>query len=74
MNKGTLIRKVNEKLDKITNSIYELRDLLDYTETDDLSQIGNDFTDNIVDFISENDNVTSSDILNCISEYYDNKK
>jgi len=74
MNKGTLIRKVNEKLDKITNSIYELRDLLDDTENDDLSQIGNDFTDNIVDFISENDNVTSSDILNCISEYYDNKK
>jgi hypothetical protein len=74
MNKGTLTRKVNEKLDKITNSIYELRDLLDDTENDDLSQIGNDFTDNIVDFISENDNVTSSDILNCISEYYDNKK
>lgn len=74
MNKGTLMRKVNEKLDKITNSIYELRDLLDDTENDDLSQIGNDFTDNIVDFISENDNVTSSDILNCISEYYDNKK
>jgi len=74
MNKGTLMRKVNEKLDKITNSIYELRDLLDDTENDDLSQIGNDFTDNIVDFISENDNVTSSDILNYISEYYDNKK
>lgn len=74
MNKGTLIRKVNEKLDKVTNAIYELRDLLDDTENDDLSQMGNDFADALADFISDNDTITSSDILGYIDEYYGNKK
>lgn len=70
MNKGTLIRKINEKIDKITNSIYELRDLLDDTENGDLSQMGNDLADGMVEFISDNDIVTSSDILEYIDEYY----
>ena len=70
MNKGTLTRKINEKIDKITNSIYELRDLLDDTENGDLSQMGNDLADAMIEFISENDIVTSSDILEYIEEYY----
>lgn len=74
MNKGTLIRKVNEKIDKITNAIYELRDLLDDTENDDLSQYGNDLADAMVEFISDNDTATSSDILAYIEEYYGKKK
>ena len=74
MNKGTLIRKINEKIDKITNSIYELRDLLDDTENDDLSQMGNDISDAMVEFISDNEVTTSSDILEYIEEYYGKKK
>jgi flagellin-specific chaperone FliS len=70
MNKGTLTRKINEKVDKITNSIYELRDLLDDTENGDLSQMGNDLADAMIEFISDNDIVTSSDILEYIEEYY----
>jgi flagellin-specific chaperone FliS len=70
MNKGTLTRKINEKIDKITNSIYELRDLLDDTENGDLSQMGNDLADAMIEFISDNDIVTSSDILEYIEEYY----
>lgn len=70
MNKGTLTRKINEKIDKITNSIYELRDLLDDTENGDLSQMGNDLADAMVEFISDNDIVTSSDILEYIEEYF----
>lgn len=74
MNKGTLIRKINEKLDKITNAIYDLRDLLDDTENDDLSQMGNDLSDAMVEYISDNDVVTSSDILEYIEEYYGKKQ
>jgi hypothetical protein len=74
MNKGTLTRKVNEKLDKITNVIYELRDLLDDTENEDLSQMGNDLADALIDFISDNDIVTSSDIITYIDEYYGKKQ
>lgn len=74
MNKGTLIRKINEKIDKITNSIYDLRDLLDDTENDDLSQMGNDLADAMVEFISDNDTTTSSDILEYIEEYYGKKQ
>jgi len=73
MNKGTLIRKVNEKLDKITNTICDLRDLLDDTENDDLSSLGNDFADAMTEYISDNDTVTSSDIIEYINEY-DNAK
>jgi len=73
MNKGTLIRKINEKLDKITNAICDLRDLLDDTENDDLSSLGNDFADAMLEYISNNDNVTSSDIIEYINEYYSNK-
>jgi len=74
MNKGTLIRKINEKIDKITNSIYELRDLLDDTENDDLSQMGNDFADALVETIHDNSIMTSSDIILYVEEYYGNKK
>jgi len=74
MNKGTLIRKINEKIDKITNAIYDLRDLLDDTENDDLSQMGNDLADAMVEFISNNDTATSSDILAYIEEYYGKKQ
>lgn len=73
MNKGTLIRKVNEKLDKITNAICDLRDLLDDTENDDLSSLGNDFADVMTEYISDNDTVTSSDIIEYINEYYNTK-
>jgi len=73
MNKGTLIRKITEKQDKITNAICALRDLLDDTENDDLSSLGNDFADAMLEYISNNDNVTSSDIIEYINEYYSNK-
>lgn len=71
MNKGTLLRKVNEKLDKITNAAYELRDLLDEVEDSELSEIGNEFADALVEFISSNDDVTSGDILEYIDEYFE---
>jgi len=74
MNKGTLIRKINEKIDKITNAIYDLRDLLDDTENDDLSQMGNDLADAMVEYISDNDIVTSGDMLEYIEEYYGKKQ
>jgi flagellin-specific chaperone FliS len=74
MNKGTLVRKINEKIDKITNAIYDLRDLLDDTENDDLSQMGNDLADAMVEFISDNDTITSSDIIEYIEEYYGKKQ
>lgn len=71
MNKGTLLRKVNEKLDKLTNVVYELRDLLDEIEDEQLSEIGNDFANGVVDYISSNDVATSSDILEYIEEYFE---
>ena len=74
MNKGTLIRKINEKIDNIANSIYDLRDLLDDTENDDLSQMGNDLADAMIEFISDNDVATSSNILEYIEEYYGKKQ
>jgi len=71
MNKGTLLRKVNEKIDKITNVVYELRDLLDEMEDSQLSEIGNEFADALVEFIATNDTVTSSDLIEYIEEYFE---
>lgn len=71
MNKGTLLRKVNEKIDKITNVVYELRDLLDEMEDSQLSEIGNEFADTLVEFIATNDTVTSSDLIEYIEEYFE---
>lgn len=71
MNKGTLLRKVNEKIDKITNVVYELRDLLDEMEDSELSAIGNEFADALVEFIASNDDVTSSDLIEYIEEYFE---
>jgi hypothetical protein len=71
MNKGTLLRKVNEKIDKITNSVYELRDLLDEMEDSQLSEIGNEFADAIIDFIASNEEITSSDLIEYIEEYFE---
>jgi len=71
MNKGNLLRKVNEKIDKITNVAYELRDLLDEVEDGQLSEIGNDFVNSLVEFISSNDIATSGDILEYIEEYFE---
>lgn len=71
MNKGTLLRKVNEKFDKITNVVYELRDLLDEMEDEQLSEIGNDFANTIVEYVSSNDTATSSDIIEYIEEYFE---
>lgn len=71
MNKGTILRKVNEKLDKITNAAYELRDLLDEIEDSELSEIGNEFADSLTEFISSNSDITSGDILDCIEEYFE---
>lgn len=71
MNKGTILRKVNEKLDKITNTAYELRDLLDEIEDSELSEIGNEFADSLTEFISSNSDITSGDILDCIEEYFE---
>jgi hypothetical protein len=71
MNKGTLLRKVNEKIDKITNVVYELRDLLDEADDEQLSELGNDFTDALIDFIATNDTATSGDILDYIQEYFE---
>ena len=71
MNKGTLLRKVNEKIDKITNVIYELRDLLDDVEDEQLSEIGNEFSDAVIEYISNNDIATSGDIIEYIEEYFE---
>lgn len=74
MNKSTLLRKVNDKLDKITTAVDELKDILDTLEDGELSEMANDFANAIVDFMTDNDTVTSGDIINYIEEYFAEEK
>jgi hypothetical protein len=63
-----LLKKIREKEEKILDCIYELQELLDSTEDEELSSMGVEFCDSVVDFIHENDNISLNDIRKFIEE------
>jgi len=67
MNKK-LINKLKAKEDKLMDAIYEIQELLDSTEDAELSSMGNEFCDAMIDFTSENNIMT----LNHIREFIEN--
>ena len=63
-----LLKKIREKEEKLLDSIYEIQELLDSTEDEELSSMGADFCEILLDFINDNDTVTLNDIKECIEE------
>jgi hypothetical protein len=62
MKKNTIIKKIDYFEDKISSAIEEFRDFLDATEDPDLSSMGDDFAETMIDFMHENDICKLNDI------------
>ena len=65
-----LLKKLREKEEKLLDSIYDIQELLDLTEDEELSAMGADFCETVVDFIHENDTIT----LTQIKEFIENEE
>lgn len=57
-----LFKKLREKEEKLLDVIYEIQELLDSTEDEELSSMGVEFCETMVDFIHSNDTVSLNDI------------
>ena len=64
-----MLKKLREKEEKLLDCIYEIQELLDTEEDGELSSLGVEFCEAVVDFIHENDHVT----LNDIKEFIENE-
>lgn len=62
MKKNTILKKINYYEDSICNAIQDFRDFLDSTEDPDLSSMGGEFCEMVIDFIHENDTMNTNDI------------
>ena len=63
-----LMKKIREKEEKLLDCIYDIQTLLDETEDEELSSMGADFCDSVVDFIHENPIITLNDIKQFVEE------
>lgn len=63
-----ILKKLKDKEEKLIDAIYELQELLDSTEDEELSSMGDSFAEAIQDFINNNDTQT----LEGIKEYLEN--
>lgn len=62
------MKKLRDKEEKLLDAIYEIQELLDSTEDEELSSMGAEFCEIVVDFIHDNDTMSLNDIRNFIEE------
>lgn len=61
-----LLKKLKEKEEKILDAIYELQEFLDHTENPELSSMGDEFSETIIESLYENSGVSITDIRSFI--------
>lgn len=66
-----LFKKLRDKEEKLLDCIYEIQELLDSTEDEELSSMGVEFCETMVDFIQSNDIISLNDIKEFIEENMD---
>ena len=66
-----IFKKLREKEEKLLDAVYEIQEFLDSTEDGDLSSMGSEFCENLIDFIHDNDTMSLNDIKNFIEENLD---
>lgn len=71
MKKNTILRKLETHEEKLIKAINDIQDFLDSTEDEEISGMGRDFCDSLIDFIDENDICSINDIRNFIENDYD---
>lgn len=63
-----ILKKLKEKEERLLDSIYEIQELLDSTEDPELSSMGDEFSEIMLDFIQTNDSINLNDIREFIEE------
>ena len=63
-----LLKKLKVKEDNLLDAIYEIQEFLDSTEDAELSSMGNQFAEAVLDFINDNDTMTLNEIRELIIE------
>lgn len=63
-----LMKKLREKEERLLDCVYEIQELLDSTEDAELSSMGADFCEVVVDFIHDNDTMSLNEIRTFIEE------
>jgi hypothetical protein len=64
-----LFKKIRDKEENLLDIIYEIQELLDSTEDEELSSMGAEFCEIMIDFIHSNDTIS----LNDIKEFIENE-
>jgi hypothetical protein len=63
-----LFKKLREKEEKLIDCVYEIQELLDSVEDEELSSMGSEFCEILLDFIHSNDTISLNDIKEFIEE------
>ncbi len=63
-----LMKKLREKEERLLDCVYEIQELLDSTEDEELSSMGAEFCEIVVDFIHANDTMSLNEIRQFIEE------
>jgi flagellin-specific chaperone FliS len=71
MKKNAILKKIDIYENKIIDIIHEFRDFLDTVEDPDISSMGEDFYQFMVDNLYENDIVTINDIKEFVQNEYE---
>jgi hypothetical protein len=66
-----LFKKLRDKEEKLLDCVYEIQELLDSTEDEELSSMGAEFCEIMIDFIHSNDTISLNDIKEFIEENLD---
>lgn len=71
LTKTKLYKGFKSKEDAIIKAIEDFQEYLDLTEDPDLSSMGSIFSENVLDFLYENDTMSFNDIRNFIEEEFE---
>jgi hypothetical protein len=63
-----LLKVLRDREEKLLDCVYEIQELLDASEDEELSSMGAEFCELMVDFISSNDTMSLNDIKEFIED------
>lgn len=71
MKRNTILKKLEFHEEKITKAINDFQDFIYSIEDDELSVMGEDLCEGVLDFLHENDTCSFNDIVNFIENDYE---
>jgi hypothetical protein len=71
MKKNAILKKIDYYENKIMDDIHELQDFLDHIEDADISSMGNEFCEMLIDNFHENGTMTLNEIRNFVQYEYE---